>query len=62
MKRNTFIAGFLTGTMLHYYYLAFSMSYYRIYQIPLFVVGLFVILYNLYYDKPQFPAKEGDVK
>jgi hypothetical protein len=65
MKINTFLAGFLAGIMFIYYYTAFFLGYFRIYQIPLFVFGLFVILYNLNCDKrnkPQFPAKQLRVK
>jgi hypothetical protein len=65
MKLNTFLAGFCAGIMFIYYYTAFNIGYFRIYQIPLFVFGLFVILYNLdcgKENKPQFPAKDKQIK
>jgi hypothetical protein len=62
MKINTFFAGFLAGAMFHYYYIAFSMSYYRIYQIPLFVLGLFAILSNLYDGKENKPQLGANIQ
>jgi hypothetical protein len=64
MKANTFLAGSLAGIMFIYYCIVFEMGYYRFYQIPLFLFGLFVILYNLGYgkeNKSQFQDKRGDL-
>lgn len=53
MKYNTYIAGLMSGVMVIFYISIYALNAWEIYHLPMFVLGLFAILYNLNCNKGE---------